>query len=87
MPQNIRAVVFDAYGTLFDVFSVSQLAEAIFPHMGQNLAQIWRDKQIEYTRLRTFATSTGISGASPKTRWITPAPTWISSLLNKTVTG
>jgi 2-haloacid dehalogenase len=48
-----RAVLFDAYGTLFDVYSVSLLAEQLFPGQGQRLAQVWRDKQIEYSRLLT----------------------------------
>ena len=46
-----RAVLFDAYGTLFDVYSVGLLAEQLFPGQGQALAVLWRDKQIEYTRL------------------------------------
>ena len=48
-----RAVLFDAYGTLFDVYSVSLLAEQLFPGRGDALAVLWRDKQIEYTRLVT----------------------------------
>jgi 2-haloacid dehalogenase len=48
-----RAVLFDAYGTLFDVYSVAQLAEELFPGHGQALSLLWRDKQIEYTRLVT----------------------------------
>lgn len=48
-----RAVLFDAYGTLFDVYSVGLLAEQLFPGQGQPLAVLWRDKQIEYTRLVT----------------------------------
>ncbi len=48
-----RAVLFDAYGTLFDVYSVGLLAEQLFPGQGQALALLWRDKQIEYTRLVT----------------------------------
>lgn len=48
-----RAVLFDAYGTLFDVYSVALLGEQLFPGHGQRLAQVWRDKQIEYTRLVT----------------------------------
>ena len=48
-----RAVLFDAYGTLFDVYSVAQLAEELFPGHGQALSVLWRDKQIEYTRLVT----------------------------------
>jgi 2-haloacid dehalogenase len=45
------AVLFDAYGTLFDVYSVGLLAEQLYPGHGDKLAQLWRDKQIEYTRL------------------------------------
>lgn len=48
-----RAVLFDAYGTLFDVYSVGLLAEQMFPGRGQALSLLWRDKQIEYTRLVT----------------------------------
>ena len=33
-----RAVLFDAYGTLFDVYSVGLLAEQLFPGQGQALA-------------------------------------------------
>ncbi len=49
----LRAVLFDAYGTLFDVYSVGLLAEQLFPGHGQALSVLWRDKQIEYTRLVT----------------------------------
>ena len=48
-----RAVLFDAYGTLFDVYSVGLLAEQLFPGQGNALSVLWRDKQIEYTRLVT----------------------------------
>jgi 2-haloacid dehalogenase len=48
---HYRVVVFDAYGTLFDVYSVTHLAETLFPAQGAALAALWRDKQIEYTRL------------------------------------
>jgi 2-haloacid dehalogenase len=48
-----QAVLFDAYGTLFDVFSVALLAEQLFPGQGHALSVLWRDKQIEYTRLVT----------------------------------
>jgi 2-haloacid dehalogenase len=46
-----RAVLFDAYGTLFDVHSVALLAEQLFPGQGQRLSQRWREKQIDYSRL------------------------------------
>lgn len=51
--ETPRAVLFDAYGTLFDVYSVGLLAEQLFPGQGARLATVWRDKQIEYTRLVT----------------------------------
>jgi 2-haloacid dehalogenase len=49
--QAPAAVLFDAYGTLFDVHSVSVLAEQLFEGSGERLSLLWRDKQIEYTRL------------------------------------
>lgn len=53
--MTLRAVLFDAYGTLFDVHSVALLAEQLFPGQGDALSQAWRDKQIEYTRLVSMA--------------------------------
>jgi 2-haloacid dehalogenase len=50
-----RAVLFDAYGTLFDVYSVALLAEQLFPGFGERLSVLWRDKQIEYTRLSSMS--------------------------------
>jgi len=49
--MKYRAVLFDAYGTLFDVHSVALLAEQLFPGYGERLSLLWRDRQIEYTRL------------------------------------
>ena len=46
-----KAVLFDAYGTLFDVYSVAMTAEQLFPGHGDRLSLLWRDKQIDYTRL------------------------------------
>ncbi len=54
-----RAVLFDAYGTLFDVYSVSLLAEQLFPGFGERLSVLWRDKQIEYTRLTSMSSPNG----------------------------
>jgi 2-haloacid dehalogenase len=45
------AVLFDVYGTLFDVYNVGQRLEALFPGNGERASLLWRDKQIEYTRL------------------------------------
>ena len=50
-----KLIAFDAYGTLFDVYSMGQLAEEIFPSHGQVLALMWRDRQIEYSRLVTMS--------------------------------
>ena len=50
-----EAVLFDAYGTLFDVYSVALTAEQMFAGRGDALALLWRDKQIEYTRLASMS--------------------------------
>ncbi len=50
----LRALAFDAYGTLFDVFSVTALCEELFPAQGEALAQVWRAKQLQYTLLRSL---------------------------------
>lgn len=52
--STIKAVVFDAYGTVFDVHSVADLADAMFPGNGGKLSQLWRAKQLEYMFLRTL---------------------------------
>ena len=54
LTMNFQAIAFDAYGTLFDVYSIGALAEKRFPGKGEALAALWRDKQIEYTRLRSM---------------------------------
>ena len=56
----LRAVLFDAYGTLFDVHSVAVAADALFPGHGERLSLLWRDKQIEYSRLVSM--SSGAAG-------------------------
>lgn len=53
--MSIQAIIFDAYGTLFDVYSIGALAERLFPGKGEAVSALWRDKQIEYTRLRTLS--------------------------------
>jgi len=50
----IRAVLFDVFGTLLDVHSVAVRADQLFPGHGDSLARLWREKQLEYTRLRTL---------------------------------
>lgn len=49
--MRYKAIVFDAYGTLFDVQGIDKTAESLFPGYGAEIAKIWREKQIEYTRL------------------------------------
>ena len=51
----IRAIAFDAYGTIFDVHSIGVLADRLFPGRGAELSALWRVKQIDYTRLRTLS--------------------------------
>jgi 2-haloacid dehalogenase len=48
-----RAFVFDAYGTLFDVHSVIEAARAVTADP-QTLSALWRQKQLEYTWLRSL---------------------------------
>jgi 2-haloacid dehalogenase len=50
----IRALVFDAYGTLYDTQSVLAKAEQLCPGKGELVAQLWRLKQLEYTWLRAL---------------------------------
>jgi 2-haloacid dehalogenase len=52
--SELEAIVFDAYGTLFDVHAVSERAERAFPGQGKALSQLWRAKQLEYTWLRSL---------------------------------
>jgi len=50
--MTVRALVFDAYGTLFDVQSVRRLATELCGDKGELITQLWRLKQLEYTWLR-----------------------------------
>lgn len=50
--MTVRAVVFDAYGTLYDVQSVGRLATELCGDKGELITQLWRLKQLEYTWLR-----------------------------------
>ena len=52
--NGIRACVFDAYGTLFDVNSPAQRAQEILGDKWEPLAQIWRTKQLQYSWLRSL---------------------------------
>jgi 2-haloacid dehalogenase len=48
-----KAIVFDAYGTLFDVRSVAGAINHEFPGLGSAVSDKWRAKQLEYTWLRS----------------------------------
>jgi 2-haloacid dehalogenase len=50
----LKALVFDAYGTLFDVHSVIARCEEMWPGHGASLSERWRTKQLEYTWQRTL---------------------------------
>ena len=56
MPEqftHIKALAFDFYGTVLDVFSATAPAgEQLFPGKGIELAQIWRTKQLIYILMR-----------------------------------
>lgn len=54
--KNIKALVFDLYGTLYNVHSVVAACEQRFPGQGEAISALWRQKQLEYTWLR------GLSG-------------------------
>jgi len=49
-----EAFVFDAYGTLYDVYSVAARCESCWPGKGAQLSQLWRAKQLEYTWQRSL---------------------------------
>ncbi|HZR67458.1 MAG TPA: haloacid dehalogenase type II [Burkholderiales bacterium] len=50
----LRALVFDAYGTLFDVHTVAALCETLWPGKGEAITRAWRAKQLEYTWQRSL---------------------------------
>lgn len=52
--QQIRACVFDAYGTLFDVHSAVGKHRSRLGDQAERISQLWRTKQLEYTWLRSL---------------------------------
>ena len=52
--NNIQALVFDLYGTLCDVHSVASACDARFPGRGREISVVWRQKQLEYTWMRSL---------------------------------
>jgi 2-haloacid dehalogenase len=53
--DGIRACVFDAYGTLFDYASAAAGCRDLLGDKLDRLTALWRDKQLQYTWLRTLA--------------------------------
>lgn len=52
--STAQSVVFDLYGTLYDVHSVIQQCDASYPGRGAEISILWRQKQLEYTWLRSL---------------------------------
>jgi HAD superfamily hydrolase (TIGR01493 family) len=52
--MTIKAIVFDAYGTLYDTQSVAAITDEAFPGYGEMITQIWRLKQLEYSWLHSL---------------------------------
>jgi 2-haloacid dehalogenase len=50
----IKAIVFDAYGTLFDLSAVNATLARVLPEQASDISQLWRQKQLEYTWLRAL---------------------------------
>ena len=89
--MSIRALVFDAYGTLYDVQSVRSLATELCGDRGELITQLWRLKQLEYTWLRSlmrcyedfwFVTRAALE-FSLTSVGIAPTPSLCDRLMNK----
>ena len=52
--KNIKAIIFDAYGTLFDVNSAAEKCKDKIGNKWENFANYWRTTQLEYTWLRSL---------------------------------
>ena len=52
--KNIKAIIFDAYGTLFDVNSAAEKCKSKIGDKWENFANFWRKTQLEYTWLRSL---------------------------------
>src|SRR5262249_5386849 len=84
-----RAVLFDAYGTLFDVHSVIEAGRAITEDP-QALSTLWRQKQLEYTWLRSlmgryedfWAVTEAALGFAVGRLGITASPTQLRTLMD-----
>lgn len=52
--KSLKSLVFDAYGTVFDVHSIVTALDRIYPGQGAEVSQAWRTRQLEYTWLRSL---------------------------------
>ena len=52
--KNIKAIIFDAYGTLFDVNSAAEKCKDKIGDKWEPFANFWRTTQLEYTWLRSL---------------------------------
>ncbi|MBT3547761.1 MAG: haloacid dehalogenase type II, partial [Flavobacterium sp.] len=52
--KNIKAIIFDAYGTLFDVNSAAEKCKDKIGGKWEGFANYWRTTQLEYTWLRSL---------------------------------
>jgi len=60
--HGIRACVFDAYGTLFDVAAAARTCSGELGEKSGALSSLWREKQLQYTWLRDYRAGTRTSG-------------------------
>ena len=52
--KNVKAIIFDAYGTLFDVNSAAEKCKDKIGAKWEPFANFWRTTQLEYTWLRSL---------------------------------
>ncbi len=52
--KKVKAIIFDAYGTLFDVNSAAEKCKDKIGHKWESFANYWRTTQLEYTWLRSL---------------------------------
>ena len=52
--RNVKAIIFDAYGTLFDVNSAAEKCKDKIGDKWEPFANFWRTTQLEYTWLRSL---------------------------------
>ena len=70
--MQVEGLLFDAYGTLFDVHSVVEAGRAVTDDP-ESLSALWRQKQLEYTWLRSLMGRYEDFWASPRRRSCSPA--------------